>query len=81
MEIFPGTIRHDLAGKESMARTFATKFRSAVRKGYATTENGLIIKGTEACKRGMCLQAWQIVRIIINGVGSQCCHKIGEQPF
>ncbi len=32
MEILPGTVRHDLAERNGMACTFATKFRSAVRK-------------------------------------------------
>lgn len=39
MEILPGTVRHDLAERNGMARTFATKSDQPPGSGYENTEN------------------------------------------
>lgn len=49
MEILPGTVRHDLAERNGMACTFATKIRSAARKrickyGKIRSYNGKPVK-------------------------------------
>lgn len=78
MEILPGTVRHDLAERNGMARTFATKFRSAVRKRickYRKLRSYNVKPVKEEC-------AFRQVKVvpesIIKGNGSQCSLKRGN---
>lgn len=78
MEILPGTVRHDLAERNGMARTFATKFRSAVRKRICKYRK-LRSYNVKPVKEECAFRQVKVVpEFIIKGNGSQCCLKRGN---